>query len=100
MWSFAWLVVNGSQQDSQLRDHRRPFTDGAADPLHRARPRIAHCEYTRDIRFERQRRALRPGRRAVTHAGFRTRQDKSLGVLPHPTYELFDIWAPLATLEQ
>ena len=69
----------------QLRDHRRPFTDGAADPLHRARPRIAHRERTRDIRFERQRWAMRPGRRAVTHAGLRTRQDNSLGVESNAT---------------
>ena len=38
----------------QLRDHRRPFTDGPP-PFYRARPCIAPRKHTRDIRFEQQR---------------------------------------------
>jgi hypothetical protein len=64
----------------QLRDHRRPFANAAADPLHRARPCIAHREYAGDIRFERQRLANAPFDRHARRHCPRTRLDESVGV--------------------
>jgi hypothetical protein len=38
----------------QLCHDSRPFTDGAADPLDRARPCVAHGEHARHTRFEQE----------------------------------------------
>ena len=60
-WAFSCGALRGlfwtvrGEIAVQLRDDGRPFANGAADSLDRARPCVAHGEHARHIRFKRQR---------------------------------------------
>jgi hypothetical protein len=73
----------------QLRDDSRSFADGAADPLDRARPCVAHGEHTRHIRFEQERSTQIAVFRGAGCRRLRSGADKALFVerdttLPQP----------------